>query len=71
MPLSTVCMMGSEQVTVNRALGMGRSQRRSLTCAECSKRVTPHQRAHDGSQGAHFEHFRRNKKCSRSDHRTG
>jgi hypothetical protein len=70
MPLSTVCMMGSEKVTVSKALGLGRNQRRTLTCVECAKRVTPHKAAHDGSQEAHFEHFRRNKKCSRSDHRT-
>jgi hypothetical protein len=70
MPLSTVCMMGGAEVTVNKALGFSAASRRSLTCIECGKRVVPHKKAHDGSQGAHFEHFRRNKKCSRSDHRT-
>ena len=70
MPLSTVCMMGSEEVTVSKALGLGKVQRRSMTCVECAKRVTPHKKAHDGSFAAHFEHFRRNPKCSRSDHRT-
>jgi hypothetical protein len=70
MPLSTVCMMGSEEVTINKALPLGADARRSMTCVECGKRVIPFNKAHDGSFAAHFEHFRRNPKCSRSDHRT-
>ncbi len=69
-PLSTDCMLGGQQMTVGKALRLGPVQRRGLTCIGCGRRVVPHQQAHDGSQQAHFEHFRRNKNCSRSDHRT-
>ncbi len=71
MALSTICMMGGAEVTVSKALGLGAAPRRSLTCVECNTRVIPHKKAHDGSQEAHFEHYRRNRKGSRSDHRTG
>ncbi len=70
MPLSIVCLMDGKEITITRALGFDAEQRRNLTCIECGKRVTPHKKSHDGSQEAHFEHHRRNKQCSRSDHRT-
>ena len=69
-PLSTDCMDGSQQITIDKALGLRSNHRRGLTCPECGGRVIPHKTSQDGTQQAHFEHYRRNTKCARSDHRT-
>jgi hypothetical protein len=69
-PLSTDCMDGGQQIIVSKAIGLAPSLRRGLTCIDCGKRVVPHKASHDGSQQAHFEHYRRNTRCPRSDHRT-
>jgi hypothetical protein len=69
-PLSTDCIDGGQQIPISKALGLGANQRRGLTCVVCGKRVVPHKTSQDGSQQAHFEHYRRNAKCPRSDHRT-
>jgi len=38
-------------------------------CEECKKPVRAHKRSVNG-MAAHFEHWERNRSCSRSDHRS-
>jgi hypothetical protein len=71
MPMSTDCLAanGRKQFTVVEALALHANERRGLICLECRRRVIPHSLSSDGTQAAHFEHFRRNPKCSLSDKR--
>lgn len=43
----------------------GSRKRLRFVCGECNKPVKPHRAG--GGGGAHFEHLRRNRGCSRSD----
>jgi hypothetical protein len=71
MPMSTECLTKTrrELLAVAEALKLSREQRRGLICVECSRRVIPHAASKGGVQAAHFEHFRRNSRCSLSDKR--
>jgi len=71
MPMSTDCLTknGRKRFTVIKALTFEGDERRGLVCVECRRRVIPHSAAEDRTQAAHFEHFRRNPKCSLSDKR--
>jgi hypothetical protein len=57
------------RLSVAEAKRLSRRERRNIICSECSERVKAHKESDDGSQAAHFEHFKRNKRCSLSDHR--
>lgn len=71
MPMSIDCLTknGRRRFGVIEALTLEGDERRGLVCVECCRRVIPHSEAKDGKQAAHFEHFRRNPKCSLSDRR--
>lgn len=69
MPLATTCRLNGEVIDVHEALRrksrVTRSGRVDFRCVECDQAVRPHR---DGGHGAaHFEHLRRNRKCSLSD----
>jgi hypothetical protein len=69
MPMSTECLArnGRRRVTVMEALSLHDQERRKLLCIECRHPVKPHSAARNIAQAAHFEHFKRNPKCSLSD----
>ena len=71
MPMSTDCLSknGRRRFTVTEALTLARHERRRLVCYECRRRVIPHSAGKNHTTAAHFEHFRRNPRCSRSDKR--
>lgn len=71
MPMSIECLTKKERkrLAVADALVLEAEERRALLCVECGHRVIPHAVSSDGLQAAHFEHFRRNPNCSRSDKR--
>jgi hypothetical protein len=71
MPRATECTLDKKIVSINEAIRVRDVKRAShqtypaWRCTECKKPVRPHAA---GSQGAaHFEHLKRNSKCSLSD----
>jgi hypothetical protein len=54
-------------IKVDEAVGYGKKERNRLRCLECHGRVKPMRAGPGGVPCAHFEHFRRNKGCSRGD----
>jgi uncharacterized protein with PIN domain len=54
-------------IQVDEALGYGKIERQRLRCLECHGRVKPMSAGPGRVPCAHFEHFRRNKGCSRGD----
>ncbi len=55
----------SKEISISEALaGIGENYR----CLKCDESVKPHRKGRNG-QAAHFEHFKRNSKCSLSDKR--
>lgn len=71
MPLAMIALRKGIEVEVHVLIAkqLNRNDRRDLVCLECRERVVPHRESYDGSQAAHYEHFRRNDNCSLSDHR--
>ena len=56
------CKFDGQIISVEKALEMGRGN--DYRCCECDKPVKPHKASRYGE--AHFEHLRRNPKCSKS-----
>lgn len=57
------CKFEGQIIRVGKALEMGSNN--DYRCLECDSPVRPHKASRYGE--AHFEHIRRNPKCSRSD----
>jgi hypothetical protein len=71
MPRATTCLLNNSKIKIGEALHLRdqvkskRKHRPHFMCIECREAVKPH-RGSDYA-AAHFEHFKRNIKCSLSD----
>lgn len=71
MPRATECLLDGKIIGVENALHWKYATNRDTSlkpdfrCVECGQAVRPHRDG--GHSSAHFEHFRRNPDCSKSD----
>ena len=70
MPKATTCLfINARTIEVEEALNLrnelGRDATLDFRCGECGMPVRPFNAG--GTTSAHFEHFKRNPDCSRSD----
>ena len=65
MPASIKCKYGNKIISIEEALEIRKNNKSEVfNCIECGLKVKPH--SEGGHTSSHFEHIRRNAKCSLS-----